>query len=151
MPRSGCYERSFAWSAHEELVTHFPIFPRGDHEKGILMFSRGSAFAETPFLKTNITIRDHMILGLSLLVAMCAKSRPFLPLATKHNYQHGVRKRQPTSETILLIGRASSRMGSRKELLPFPNGRLSIEHALKTLHRAVPSASTIYVSLHDET
>lgn len=58
--------------------------------------------------------------------------------------------RGPLLKPLLLIGGASSRMGTRKELLPFPDGRLSIEHALKTLQSAVPTASTIYISLHNQ-
>jgi molybdopterin-guanine dinucleotide biosynthesis protein A len=56
----------------------------------------------------------------------------------------------PILKVMLLIGSESSCMGSPKELLRFPDGRFAIEHALETLHSAVPSASTIYLSLHDE-
>lgn len=49
---------------------------------------------------------------------------------------------------LLLIGGASSRMGTRKELLPFPDGRTALEHAIETLHHSVPSAKTIFISLH---
>jgi hypothetical protein len=56
----------------------------------------------------------------------------------------------PLLKVLLLIRGESSCMGSRRELLRFPDGRLAIEHALETLHSAVPSASTIYISLHDE-
>jgi molybdopterin-guanine dinucleotide biosynthesis protein A len=52
---------------------------------------------------------------------------------------------------LLCIGGQSSRMGTRKELLPFPDGLLAFEHALITIHDAIPAASTIYISLHDET
>jgi molybdopterin-guanine dinucleotide biosynthesis protein A len=51
---------------------------------------------------------------------------------------------------LLCIGGQSSRMGSRKELLPFPDGRLAFEHAIDTIHDAIPMANTIYISLHDE-
>lgn len=57
----------------------------------------------------------------------------------------------PVLKPLLLIGGQSSRMGTRKELLSFPNGRLAFENALVTLHSAVPSASTIFISIHDET
>jgi molybdopterin-guanine dinucleotide biosynthesis protein A len=49
---------------------------------------------------------------------------------------------------LLLAGGQSSRMGSRKELLPFPDGRFAIEHALDSLRDALPDASSIYISLH---
>jgi hypothetical protein len=41
-------------------------------------------------------------------------------------------------------------MGSRKELFPFPDGLLAFEHALITIHDAMPTADTICISLHDE-
>lgn len=56
----------------------------------------------------------------------------------------------PLLNLLLLVGGKSSSMGTRKELLPFPDGRPALEHALETLRSAVPSASTIYISLHDE-
>jgi molybdopterin-guanine dinucleotide biosynthesis protein A len=56
----------------------------------------------------------------------------------------------PLLKVLLLIRGESFCMGSRRELPRFPDGRLAIEHALETLHSAVPSASTIYISLHDE-
>src|SRR6266536_2366419 len=56
----------------------------------------------------------------------------------------------PVLKPLLLIGGQSSRMGTRKELLHFPDGQLAFERALGTLHSAIPSASTIYISLHDE-
>jgi molybdopterin-guanine dinucleotide biosynthesis protein A len=51
---------------------------------------------------------------------------------------------------LLCIGGESSRMGTRKELLPFSDGLLAFEHALITIHDAIPGASTIYLSLRDE-
>jgi len=51
-------------------------------------------------------------------------------------------------ESLLLMGGQSSRMGSRKELLPFPDGRLAIEHALDTLHSTFLERSSIYISMH---
>lgn len=51
---------------------------------------------------------------------------------------------------LLCIGGQSSRMGTRKELLQFPDGLLAFEHALITIHHSIPTAFTIYVSLHDE-
>ncbi|CZR62214.1 uncharacterized protein PAC_12111 [Phialocephala subalpina] len=54
----------------------------------------------------------------------------------------------PLLKPLLLIGVQASRMGTRKELLPFPDGSLAFEHALSSLHSALPSASTIYISLH---
>lgn len=56
----------------------------------------------------------------------------------------------PILKLLLIIGGQPSHMESPKELLPFPDGRLAFEHALSTLHSAVPSASTIYVSIHDQ-
>jgi molybdopterin-guanine dinucleotide biosynthesis protein A len=41
-------------------------------------------------------------------------------------------------------------MGYRKELLIFPDGRISIDHALETLHQAVPNAPSIYISLNGQ-
>jgi molybdopterin-guanine dinucleotide biosynthesis protein A len=57
----------------------------------------------------------------------------------------------PIIKPLLLIGGQSSRIVTRKELLQFPDGLRSFEHALETLHSAVPTAPTIYISLHDET
>ena len=56
----------------------------------------------------------------------------------------------PVLKPILLIGGQSTLMGIPKHLLPFPDSRLAFEHALETLHSAIPSASTIYISIHDE-
>jgi hypothetical protein len=56
-----------------------------------------------------------------------------------------------TITSLLSIGGQSTRMGIRKELLPFPDGLLAFEHALITIHEAIPTAGTIYISLHDET
>jgi len=56
----------------------------------------------------------------------------------------------PVLKVLLLISGLSSRMGTRKELLPFPDGRLAFEQALSTIHSAVPSASTIHISLRNE-
>jgi len=56
----------------------------------------------------------------------------------------------PPLKLLLLIGGNAFRIGTRKELLPFADGRPGLEHALETLHSAVPSASTIYISLHDK-
>jgi molybdopterin-guanine dinucleotide biosynthesis protein A len=57
----------------------------------------------------------------------------------------------PILKVLLLIGGQPSRTGPRKEQLHFLDGRLAIGHALDTLHSAVASATTIYISLHDET
>ncbi len=51
---------------------------------------------------------------------------------------------------LLCIGGQSSRMGTRKELLQFPDGLLAFEHALNTIHNAMPTTSTICISLHNE-
>jgi len=59
--------------------------------------------------------------------------------------------RGPILNVLLLIRGKSSHMGAPEELLRFPDGRLALEHALETLHSAVPSASTIYISFHDKT
>jgi hypothetical protein len=56
----------------------------------------------------------------------------------------------PPLKLLLLIGGNASRRGTRKELLPFADGRPALELGLETLHSAVPSASTIYISLHDK-
>jgi molybdopterin-guanine dinucleotide biosynthesis protein A len=56
----------------------------------------------------------------------------------------------PLLNLLVLIGGKSSRMGTREELLSFQDGRPALEHALETLHGAVPSASTIYIYLHNE-
>ncbi len=56
----------------------------------------------------------------------------------------------PVLKVLLLIRGQSLRMGIRKEILPFPDGRPAFEHVLETLHSAVPSAQTIYVSLRDK-
>lgn len=55
-----------------------------------------------------------------------------------------------TIRPLLCIGGQSTRMGSRKELLPFPDGRLAFEHAIDTIQDAFPRADTIFISLHDE-
>jgi len=59
--------------------------------------------------------------------------------------------RGPLLEVLLLIGGKCSRTGAPKELLRLPDGRLAFENALETLHSAVPSASTIHLSFHNET
>ncbi|KFY44669.1 hypothetical protein V494_01374 [Pseudogymnoascus sp. VKM F-4513 (FW-928)] len=51
---------------------------------------------------------------------------------------------------LLLIGGQSLRMGTRKELLTLPNGRLALECALETLWCTIPNAPSVYLSLHDE-
>ncbi|KAH6673680.1 bifunctional molybdenum cofactor biosynthesis protein [Halenospora varia] len=56
----------------------------------------------------------------------------------------------PIMKPLLLVGGQSLGMGTRKELLPLPDGRLAFEGALETLHDVLPSARTIYVSVHDE-
>lgn len=56
----------------------------------------------------------------------------------------------PAINILLLIGGKSSRMGTRKELLKFPDGRVAFEHALETIHDAVPTASTIFISVHNK-
>lgn len=56
----------------------------------------------------------------------------------------------PVLKLLLIIGGQPSRMETPKELLPFPDGRSAFEHALSTLHSAVPSASTIYISIYDQ-
>jgi molybdopterin-guanine dinucleotide biosynthesis protein A len=56
----------------------------------------------------------------------------------------------PVLKVLLLIGDQSSRTGIGKELLLFPDGQPAFKHALETLHSAVPSAQTIYISLHDK-
>lgn len=48
---------------------------------------------------------------------------------------------------LLVLGGLSTRMGARKELLPFPDTRPAYQHTLATIHSAVPTASTIYLSL----
>ena len=51
---------------------------------------------------------------------------------------------------LLLIGGQSSRLGSLDELMQFYDGGYSFQHALNVLHSAVPTATSIYVSLHTE-
>lgn len=51
---------------------------------------------------------------------------------------------------LLIAGGLSTRMGSPKHLLPFPDGRPSYQHTLEQLHRTFPSAETLYISLRDE-
>lgn len=51
---------------------------------------------------------------------------------------------------LLCIGGQSTRMGARKELLPFPDGRPAFEHAIDTILDAFPRLDTIFVSLRDE-
>lgn len=58
--------------------------------------------------------------------------------------------RGPILKVLLLIGGDSTGSEPSKEQFQFPDGRPVFEHALETLHSAVPSASTIYISLHDE-
>ncbi|KAE8444033.1 hypothetical protein EG329_001162 [Mollisiaceae sp. DMI_Dod_QoI] len=53
----------------------------------------------------------------------------------------------PVLKVLLLIGAQSSHMNPRTELLPFPDGQLAFEHALSTIHYAVPSAPTIHIFL----
>ena len=57
----------------------------------------------------------------------------------------------PILKVLLLIGGNSTATGSPKGLLRHPDGQLAFEHTLNTLHSAVPSASTIYISLQDIT
>ncbi|OBT84511.1 hypothetical protein VE02_06771 [Pseudogymnoascus sp. 03VT05] len=51
---------------------------------------------------------------------------------------------------LLLIGGQSSRMGSRKELLILPDGRLALQHALDTLWCITCNATSVYLSVRDE-
>jgi molybdopterin-guanine dinucleotide biosynthesis protein A len=84
-----------------------------------------------------------------ILLALARETTNFLSFQwaeVEMEYESG----GPLLKVLLLIRAKSSRMGNRKELFRFPDGRLAIEHALETLHSAVPSASTIYISLHDE-
>ncbi|KXX77636.1 Molybdenum cofactor biosynthesis bifunctional protein [Madurella mycetomatis] len=48
---------------------------------------------------------------------------------------------------LILAGGKSTRMGSPKHLLPMPDGRPLYQHQIELLHRALPSAPAIYVSL----
>lgn len=51
-------------------------------------------------------------------------------------------------QPVLLVGGQSSRMGKRKELLTFPDGRTVIEHALDTLRQIRCNSDTIYISMN---
>lgn len=51
---------------------------------------------------------------------------------------------------LLCIGGQSSRMGARKELLPFPDGRLAFEHTIDTIQDTFPRVDTIFIALRDE-
>lgn len=51
---------------------------------------------------------------------------------------------------LLIAGGLSTRMGSPKHLLLFPDGRPLYQHTLEHLHRACPSAEIIHVSLREE-
>ncbi|KAK0102091.1 hypothetical protein ONS96_006054 [Cadophora gregata f. sp. sojae] len=56
----------------------------------------------------------------------------------------------PVLNLLLMLGEQLSLAGVDAAFLPFPDGLLAFEHALQTLHSAVPSADTIYISLKDE-
>ncbi|KAH7384906.1 hypothetical protein BKA64DRAFT_152825 [Cadophora sp. MPI-SDFR-AT-0126] len=57
----------------------------------------------------------------------------------------------PILKPLLALDGQPSFQGTTAAFLPFPDGLLAYEHALQTLHSAVPSADTIYISLQDET
>jgi molybdopterin-guanine dinucleotide biosynthesis protein A len=82
------------------------------------------------------------------IAATCKSRRPsiFLPPLEMEYDSKG-----PILKILLLIGGNSSATGSPKELLQHPDSQLAFEHTLNTLHSAVPSASTIYISLQDIT
>jgi len=50
---------------------------------------------------------------------------------------------------LLHVGGSSTRIETPKELLESSDGRSAFDHALETLHSAVPAAKEIYVSFHD--
>jgi molybdopterin-guanine dinucleotide biosynthesis protein A len=81
-----------------------------------------------------------------------ALSRRFNHLASSHtvNCTMEFEGGGPLLKPLLLVGGQSIRMGSRKELLSFPDGRLAFEHSLETLHSAIPTATTIYISIHND-
>ncbi|KAH7313011.1 hypothetical protein BKA65DRAFT_150287 [Rhexocercosporidium sp. MPI-PUGE-AT-0058] len=56
----------------------------------------------------------------------------------------------PILKVLLLLNDQSGFSNIQSSLLPFPDGLLGFEHTLQTLHSAVPSADTIYISTRDE-
>ena len=56
----------------------------------------------------------------------------------------------PVINLLLLLNGRPSFAGADAALQPFPDGFLAFEHALQTLHSAVPSADTVYISLQHE-
>ncbi|KAH6717148.1 hypothetical protein BKA61DRAFT_318796 [Leptodontidium sp. MPI-SDFR-AT-0119] len=56
----------------------------------------------------------------------------------------------PVLKVLFLLNEKPSFGGIQSPLLHFPDSLLTFEHALQTLHSAVPSADTIYISLHGE-
>ncbi|PVH82741.1 hypothetical protein DL98DRAFT_132217 [Cadophora sp. DSE1049] len=56
----------------------------------------------------------------------------------------------PILKPLLVLDGQLVFQGTKAAFLPFPDGLLAFEHALQTLHSAVPSADTIYISLQDE-
>lgn len=63
-------------------------------------------------------------------------------ITTRHN--------QIKINPLLVIGGQSSRMGTPKHLLRLPDGRTALEHAIETLHAALPEERSIYLSLRGE-
>jgi len=56
----------------------------------------------------------------------------------------------PVINLLPLLNGQHSFAGANAALQPFPDGLLAFEHALQTLHSAVPLADTIYISLQHE-
>ena len=51
---------------------------------------------------------------------------------------------------LLIAGGLSTRMGSPKHLLLFPDGKPLYQHTLEHLHYAYPFAETLYISLREK-
>lgn len=55
-----------------------------------------------------------------------------------------------TLQALILAGGQSSRMGSRKELLPHPSGSPMYQYLIEILSRACPELDTVYLSVKNE-
>ncbi|KAG4435827.1 hypothetical protein IFR05_008686 [Cadophora sp. M221] len=56
----------------------------------------------------------------------------------------------PILKVLLILNDQPRFGGIQSPFLPFPESLLAFEHTLQTLHSAVPSADTIYISLQDK-
>lgn len=55
-----------------------------------------------------------------------------------------------TLQALILAGGQSSRMGSRKELLPHPSGLPMYQYIIEILSQAYPELDTVYMSVKNE-